>query len=69
MGTFLGTVCIVITCIAFIPLLGWLNWFAIPLSVICLIISLLIGSSNGKTLCIISIIIGLVRLLLGGGVL
>lgn len=69
MGTLLGIISIVITCIAFIPMLGWLNWFAIPISVVCLIISLIIGSSNGKILCLISIIIGLVRLLLGGGII
>ena len=68
MGTLLGIISLVITMIAFVPMLGWLNWVAIPLSVLFLVICLLIGSSNGKTLCIVSLVIGLVRLILGGGV-
>lgn len=38
MGTFLGIVALLITLVAFIPLLGFLNWVAIPISVIFLII-------------------------------
>ena len=68
MGTLLGIIALLITLVAFIPLLGILNWVAIPLSIIFLIICVLIKSDNGKTLCIISIIVGILRLLLGGGI-
>ena len=53
MGTFLGIVALLITLVAFIPLLGFLNWVAIPISVIFLIICAILKSDNGKTLCIV----------------
>ena len=68
MGTLLGIIALLVTLVAFIPLLGILNWVAIPLSIIFLIICVIIKSDNGKTLCIISIIVGILRLLLGGGI-
>lgn len=68
MGTLLGIIALLITLVAFIPLLGVLNWIAIPLSIIFLIICVIIKSDNGKTLCIVSIIVGILRLLLGGGI-
>ena len=68
MGTLLGIIALLITLVACIPLLGILNWIAIPLSIIFLIICVLIKSDNGKTLCIVSIIVGILRLLLGGGI-
>ena len=68
MRTLLGIIALLVTLVAFIPLLGILNWVAIPLSIIFLIICVLIKSDNGKTLCIVSIIVGILRLLLGGGI-
>lgn len=68
MGTLLGIIALLVTLVAFIPLLGILNWVAIPLSIIFLIICVIIKSDNGKTLCIVSIIVGILRLLLGGGI-
>ena len=38
MGTLLGIIALLVTLVAFIPLLGILNWVAIPLSIIFLII-------------------------------
>ncbi|HIX26511.1 MAG TPA: hypothetical protein H9859_02570 [Candidatus Barnesiella excrementigallinarum] len=68
MGTFLGIVALLITLVAFIPLLGFLNWIAIPISIIFLIICAILKSDNGKTLCIVSIVVGLLRLIIGGGI-
>ena len=68
MGTFLGIVALLITLVAFIPLLGFLNWVAIPISVIFLIICAILKSDNGKTLCVVSIVLGILRLMLGGGI-
>ena len=64
MGTFLGIVALLITLV----LLGFLNWVAIPISVIFLIICAILKSDNGKTLCIVSIVLGILRLMLGGGI-
>ena len=69
MGTFLGIIALLITLVAFIPLLGILNWITIPVSIIFLIICAILKSDTGKTLCIVSIIVGLLRIIFGGGIL
>ena len=62
--------------VAFLPLLGWMNWGVIPFAVAGLVISI-IGTSTAKrsrglgvaavALCCIAIIAGIIRLNLGGG--
>ncbi len=66
-GSLFGIVCLLGMLIAFIPLLGWLNWLVIPLAVVGLIVSSLVKSSSGKTMCIVVIIFGILRLMFGGG--
>ena len=68
MGTFLGIIALLNTLVAFNPLLGYLNWVAIHISVIFLIICAILKADNGKTLCIVSIVLGILRLMLGGGI-
>lgn len=61
------------------PCLGSLNWLNIPFSIIGLIISAVglsrADSSNkntataGLVLCIIALVVGMIRLVIGGGVL
>lgn len=68
MGFFLGL----------IPCLGWLNWFNIPFAVGGLIFSILAhamgrpgfrtSSTWGIGLCVIAVLIGAKRLVLGGGI-
>ena len=65
MGTFLGIVALHITLDAFIPLLGYLNWEAIPISVIFLIICAILKSDNGITHCFVSIVLCILRLMFG----
>jgi hypothetical protein len=65
--------------VAFFPCLGALNWLNIPFSIVGLIISIIAmanaapgrnGSAKaGLILCAIATILGMIRLLLGGGVL
>ena len=54
---------------AFFPLLGWANWFIIPLAVIGLAVGALSRGKAGRNLNIVVIIIGVLRLSLGGGIL
>ena len=65
----IGAVSLVLALIAFIPLLGWANWFIIPLAVIGLVFGVLSSHSSGRNLNIIVIGIGVLRLMLGGGIL
>ncbi|RJF93509.1 hypothetical protein [Sphingomonas cavernae] len=64
----IGAVALVLAVLAFIPLLGWANWFIIPLAVIGLAIGVLAKSNAGRNLNIVVIVIGVIRLMLGGGI-
>ena len=65
----IGLVALILAVIAFIPLLGWANWLIIPLAVIGAGVGLLSSSKAGRNLNLLVIVIGVVRLILGGGIL
>lgn len=65
----IGAVALVCVAIAFIPLLGWANWLIIPLAVIGAGIGAVSNSTSGRNLNLVVILIGAVRLMLGGGIL
>ena len=65
----IGAVALVCAMIAFLPLLGWLNWLIIPLAIIGAAIGLVSRGRAGQNLNLFVIIIGIVRLMLGGGIL
>ncbi|MBK8984438.1 MAG: hypothetical protein IPM38_19490 [Ignavibacteria bacterium] len=69
LGIILGILAMIGMMIAFIPLLGWLNWFNIPFAVVGLIISVIAKSKEGTILCVLAVIFGILRLFLGGGIL
>jgi hypothetical protein len=64
----IGFVALICALIAFIPLLGWANWLIVPLAIIGAVIGMISRSSAGRNLNIFVIIIGVVRLMLGGGI-
>ena len=65
--------------ICLLPLLGALNWLNIPFAVIGLVISIIAlttakdeprgQSIAGLIMCLVAILFGMLRLMLGGGVL
>ena len=65
----IGFVALILALIAFIPLLGWANWFIIPLAIIGAVVGMISRSTAGRNLNLFVIIIGIVRLMLGGGIL
>ena len=66
----IGLLSLVIVIPATIPLLGWANWFALPLAVVGAGIGQLNpGSKAGRNLCIFVIVVGVLRLMLGGGII
>ena len=67
LGRIFGVISILGMLLAFIPLLGWLNWLVIPFAVIGLLFSVGGKSKGATTLCIVVIIFGIIRLILGGG--
>jgi hypothetical protein len=65
----IGFVALICALIAFIPLLGWANWLIIPLAIIGAVIGMISRCSAGRNLNIFVFGIGVVRLMLGGGIL
>jgi hypothetical protein len=65
--------------VAFLPCLGWMNWFNIPFSGVGLIVSVIAlatskqpnkgGAVGGLILCGVAVVFGIIRLVAGGGVL
>ena len=52
-----------------IPLLGWGNWFALPVVVVGIVLGALSRSNSGRNFCLVVFAIAVVRLMLGGGVI
>ncbi len=65
----IGIVALLCTAVAFIPLLGWANWLIIPLAVVGAGIGQLSPSKTGRNLNLIVIVIGAIRLSIGGGII
>jgi len=65
----IGAVAFLFALIAFLPLLGWANWLIIPLAIIGAGIGMASRSTTGRNLNLFVILIGVVRLMLGGGIL
>jgi hypothetical protein len=63
-----GLVALVAVAVAFIPMLGWANWLIIPLAVIGLGLGAMSDKTSGRNLNIVVIVIGLIRLSIGGGI-
>jgi hypothetical protein len=64
-----GVVALILAIIAFFPLLGWANWLIVPLAIVGAVVGMISRSTAGRNLNIFVIIIGVVRLMLGGGLL
>lgn len=65
----IGFVALVCALVAFIPLLGALNWLIIPLAIIGAGVGMISSSNAGRNLNLFVIVIGVLRLMLGGGIL
>jgi len=65
----IGFVALIYAAIAFFPLLGWANWLIIPLAMIGALFGVLSRGTAGRNLNFFVIVIGVVRLMLGGGIL
>lgn len=63
-----GVIALLAAALAFIPLLGWMNWLVIPVAILGLGIGVASRSKSGRNLNIVVIIICVLRLMLGGGI-
>ncbi|MBX3594245.1 hypothetical protein [Sphingomonas sp.] len=64
-----GIIAFPLMLVALIPLLGWLNWLVVPLAVLGLALGALSDSNTGRNLNIVVLLVGMVRLWLGGFIL
>ena len=63
----IGVVALLCAAVAFLPLLGWANWLIIPLAVIGAGIGAMSNGTAGRNLNLFVLIVGVFRLMLGGG--
>jgi len=61
-----GIVALVLAIPSTIPLLGWGNWFVLPIALVGL--GALSRSTGGRNFCLIVFALAVVRLMLGGGI-
>jgi hypothetical protein len=65
----IGAVALLFALVAFLPLLGWANWLIVPLAIIGAVVGMASRSTAGRNLNLFVILVGVVRLSLGGGIL
>lgn len=64
-----GALALLLAIPAFLPFLGWANWVVVPLAILGAAIGMASGRTSGRNLNLFVILVGVVRLMLGGGVL
>ena len=64
----IGLVAAVCAAVAFLPLLGWANWLIIPLALVGAGIGALGSGKTGRDLNLFVVVVGIVRLMIGGGI-
>ena len=69
LSLFIGAVSLLLAIPAFLPFLGILNWFILPIPIIGLGIGVLSRKTTGRNLNIVALLVIIVRLSLGGGLL
>jgi hypothetical protein len=69
MSVIIGLMALIIALVGFIPLLGWLNWFAMPGAVVGLVLGLMSRKTSGRNVNLVVLALAIIRLALGGGIL
>ena len=64
----IGFVALILAAVAFLPLLGWANWFILPLAIVGAAIGLMSRRRAGQNLNLFVIVVGVIRLILGAGI-
>jgi hypothetical protein len=64
-----GALALVLGVLAFFPLLGWGYWLIIPLALVGLGFGVVSAKTSGRNLNLVVIVVGVLRLMLGGGII
>ncbi|MCA1749998.1 MAG: hypothetical protein ABR601_10890 [Parasphingopyxis sp.] len=51
-----------------IPFFGWINWLMLPVAAFGILLGVLSRSNAGRNFNIVIFVIGVIRLMLGGGI-
>jgi hypothetical protein len=65
----IGAVALFLGIFAFVPFFGWAYWFIIPMALVGLGLGVVSRRKSGRNLNLVVIVIGVLRLMLGGGIL
>jgi hypothetical protein len=69
LSLFIGFLALVPAIFAFVPFLGWAYWMILPVAVLGLALGAVSSRNEGRNLNLVVILVGLARLMLGGGVI
>lgn len=61
-----GVVAFPVMLVALIPLLGWLNYLVIPMAILGVALGALSDSNTGRNLNLVVLVVGGIRLWMGG---
>lgn len=64
----IGLVALALVTVAFLPMLGIANWLIVPLAIIGAGIGAASSRKAGRNLNLVVVVIGILRLMLGGGI-
>ncbi|GGA07803.1 MAG: hypothetical protein COW16_07800 [Sphingomonadales bacterium CG12_big_fil_rev_8_21_14_0_65_65_10] len=64
----LGLLALVIVIPSTIPLLGWGNWFALPVLALGVIVGQLAPQKSGRNFNLVVLVVAALRLSIGGGI-
>ena len=64
-----GAVALLLGILAFFPLLGWAYWLIIPIALVGLGLGVVSRRKSGRNLNLVVIVVGVIRLMLGGGII
>jgi len=65
----IGVIALLLGVLAFFPLLGWAYWLIIPIALVGLGLGVVSRQKSGRNLNLVVIVVGAIRLMLGGGVI
>lgn len=65
----IGVVALALGIFAFFPLLGWAYWMIIPLALVGTGFGVVSSQNSGRNLNLVVIGVGVIRLMLGGGII
>jgi len=65
----IGALALLLGIFAFVPFLGWAYWFIIPMALVGLGLGAVSKQKSGRNLNLVVIVVGALRLMLGGGLI